>query len=138
MCLTKCLDKYAPNAYAFGALILRLAFGILFTLVAVKKLRMGYGGFAESLVTADTLMAKEIPHMLLLAYGYVLPAAELIVGVLLLANKYVREAIAVIAIIYLTFVFGQMYNLNTAKIGTEYFPSLLALWALVLCREKAN
>jgi len=99
---------------------------------------MGYGGFAASLVTGDGLMAQEIPHVLLLAYGYLIPAAELIAGVLLLINRYVKEAYATIALIYLTFIFGQMYDGNTAKIGTEYMPSLVALSLAVFFRMRSE
>ena len=101
----------------FGATLLRIAFGILFVLVAVKKLRMGYGGFAESLVTADTLIAQELPAFLLYAYGYIIPALELVVGLMLLANKYTKTAYQIIGIIYLSFIFGQQYNGNTSKVG---------------------
>ena len=135
MCFYK---KWFKNEYSFGATVFRYAFALLFILVAVKKFRMGYGGFAESLVTADTLLAKEMPHFILYLYGYLLPAAELIAGVLLAINKHTRYAYALIAVIYLTFIFGQMYNLNTAKIGTEYFPSLIALSLAVYLDEKAR
>jgi len=130
--------RFFNNGYAFGAHLLRYAFALLFILVAVKKLRMGYGGFAASLVTGDGLMAQEIPHVLLLAYGYLIPAAELIAGVLLLINRYVKEAYATIALIYLTFIFGQMYDGNTAKIGTEYMPSLVALSLAVFFRMRSE
>tara|TARA_Y100000310_G_C20376186_1_gene665849 strand:- start:163 stop:405 length:243 start_codon:yes stop_codon:yes gene_type:complete len=58
----KLLKDWYKNEYAFGANVFRLAFGIYFLLVGVKKLRMGYPGFAESLVTADTILAGDMPH----------------------------------------------------------------------------
>lgn len=122
-----CCKDWCKNEYAFGAAILRYAFAIMFILVAVKKFRMGYTGFADSLVSGDTLIAQEIPSIILYIYGLLLPAAELIAGILLLINKYVKEAYVLIAWMYLTFVFGQQYNGNTAKVGTEYLPSLVAL-----------
>ena len=112
----------------FGATILRLAFAFLFILVAVKKLRMGYGGFAEGLVSnADSLLAGELPSGLLYLYGGIIPAAELLAGLALLFNRYTQKAYIAIAFIYLSFVFGQQYDGNTAKVGTEYLPSLVAL-----------
>lgn len=133
-----CMKHLFKNEYTFGATVLRYAFALLFIFVGVKKLRMGYGGFAESLVAADTLTANEIPAVLLMAYGYILPAAELIAGALLLVNKYVKEAYATIAVIYLTFVFGQMYDGNTSKIGTEYMPSMIALSLAVFFRARSG
>ena len=106
-----------------------MAFGILFVLVAVKKLRMGYFGFAESLVTSEGLLAQELPHALLYAYGAITPALELLAGVLLLVNKKVKLGYAIVALFYVSFIFGQMYDGNTPKIGTEYIPSLLAVIA---------
>jgi len=111
----------------FGATVLRIAFGIMFVLVAVKKFRMGYGGFAESLVSGDTLFAKELPDVLLYAYGYAIPAVEFIAGILLLLNKYTKFAYQVIAVTYLTFILGQQYDGNTSKVGNEYLPGLLTL-----------
>lgn len=111
----------------YGATILRWAFGIMFVLVAVKKFRMGYGGFAESLVGADNHVAREIPHFLLYIYGYLLPAAELIAGLLLIFNKHTKIAYNLIAVIYLSFIFGQEYNGNTSKVGNEYLPAMVAL-----------
>ncbi len=118
-----------PNTdpYKFPAQVFRLAFGILFLFVGIKKFRMGIGEFAESLVTADTNMVKEFPHILLMAYGYILPFVQVGAGILLIINKYTFLAFQTLAVIYLTFIFGQMYNENTAKIGTEYLPSMIAL-----------
>lgn len=126
-CQSLCKVYHCP--YHFGAAALRIAFGILFVLVAVKKFRMGYLGFADKLVAGDGLMAQEIPHFLLYAYGAVTPALELLAGVLLLLNKKVKLAYTIAALFYISFIFGQMYDGNTPKIGTEYIPSLLAVIA---------
>jgi uncharacterized membrane protein YphA (DoxX/SURF4 family) len=115
--------------YHFGAFVLRVAFGLLFILVAVKKFRMGYFGFAENLVAGDGLMAQEIPSFLLYAYGALTPAVELAAGILLLINKHVKVGYTIAALFYLSFIFGQMYDGNTSKVGTEYIPSLLAVVA---------
>jgi len=124
-CTTLCKVYHCP--YHFGATVLRLAFGILFVLVAIKKFRMGYFGFADMLVNADTLMAKEIPSFILYIYGALTPAVELLAGVLLLINKKPKIAYGIAALFYLSFVFGQMYNGDAVKVGTEYIPSLLAV-----------
>ena len=115
------------NPMYFGATILRIAFGILFVFVAVKKFRMGYGGFAESIVNSDTLFAKELPDFLLYAYGYILPGLELLIGLLLLANRYTKYAYHLAALVYLSFIFGQQYDGNTSKVGNEYLPALLTM-----------
>ena len=131
------LSTLYRNEYSFGAKVLRLAFAILFLLVGVKKLRMGYTGFADALIAGDGHLASEFPGAALYVYGLLLPAAELIAGALLLVNKYVDEAYALIALMYLTFIFGQQYDGNTSKVGTEYLPSLLALSAAVYFHKKA-
>ena len=136
--LSKCVKKLYANEYAFGSEVFRLAFGLLFFLVGVKKLRMGYTGFAEAIVAGDGYLANEIPYLFLYVYGLALPAAELAAGIALLANKYVREAYAGIALMYLTFIFGQQYDGETGKVGTEYLPALVALTIGVFMREKAK
>ena len=121
----------------FGATVLRLAFAFLFILVAVKKFRMGIGNFVNGMIlNPETLMAQEIPNFLLLIYGYLIPWVELIAGVLLLFDRYTKIAYTAVAFIYVSFVFGQMYNGDTAKIGTEYMPSLLAVIAAYYMHER--
>jgi len=131
-------SKCFKNEYDFGATVLRYAFGILFVLVAVKKLRMGYTGFADALVAGDGHLAMEVPFYITYVYGLVIPGAELLAGTALLLNKHVREAYSAIALIYLSFVFGQMYDGNTSKVGTEYMPTLVALVLAVFFRERAK
>lgn len=112
----------------FASHIFRIAFGIMFTFVAIKKLRMGYGGFAEALVTnPDSLLSQEFPSALLYLYGWIIPGLELLVGLMLLFDRGTRTAYKLVALIYLTFIFGQQYDGNTAKVGTEYLPSMVAL-----------
>lgn len=125
--MKKMCERFSKDPHYFIATVFRLAFALLFILVAIKKFRMGYGNFVESMVTADTLLAKEIPDVFLMIYAYLLPLAELLAGVLLLFNKYTKEAYQLIALMYLTFILGQQYDGNTAKVGTEYLPSLVAL-----------
>lgn len=127
--MKKHVSQAHTNPFKFPAHVFRIAFGILFIFVAIKKFRMGIGTFADSLITADSNLAKEFPHMLLLAYGYALPFVQIGAGILLVINKYTFLAFQALAVVYLSFIFGQMYNENTAKIGTEYLPSLIALMA---------
>lgn len=133
--------KLFKNEYSFGAEVLRYAFAIYFILVAVKKLRMGIPEFADSIVggaMGTELLAGEMPAIALYAYGLVLPVVEMIAGILLLINIKVREAYALIALTYLSFIFGQMYSGNTGKIGTDYLPSLTALTLAVFFRERSQ
>lgn len=139
MCL--CLKKWFKNEYSFGAEVLRYAFAIYFILVAVKKLRMGIPNFADSIVGGamnTELLAGEVPSIILYIYGLALPILEMVAGILLLINVRVREAYILVALIYLSFVFGQMYSGNTGKIGTDYLPSLTALTLAVFFRERSQ
>ncbi len=121
----------------FGAVVLRLAFALLFILVAVKKFRMGIGEFTNAMVlNPDTLLAQDVPAWILQVYGYSIAWIELAAGVLLLFDRYTKVAYTVVAFSYISFILGQMYNGNTAKIGTEYMPSLLAVVAAYYMHEK--
>ena len=126
-CSPHCKVYQCP--YHFGATVLRLSFGFLFVLIAIKKFRMGYFGFAEMLVNGKGSMAKEIPSFILYAYGTLIPAIEILAGLLLLINKKPKIAYSAIALLYLSFIFGQTYDGNVAIIGSEYIPSLLAVIA---------
>jgi len=120
----------------FGAVVLRYAFAFLFILVAVKKFR-DFGGFVNGMVlNPETLMYQELPHFLLYIYAYTIPFLELLAGVLLLVDRYTKVAYTIVAFTYVSFVLGQMYNGNTAKIGTEYLPSLLAVVVAYYMHEE--
>ena len=137
----KCCAKWFKNEYSFGAEVLRYAFAIYFILVAVKKLRMGIPEFADSVAggaMGTELLAGEMPPIVLYIYGLALPVVEMVAGVLLLINVKVREAYVLIALTFLSFIFGQMYSGNTGKIGTDYLPSLTALTLAVFFREKSR
>ena len=136
--MCKCFKDLFTDEYTFGAKVMRWSFGLLFLLVGVKKLRMGYTGFADALVGGDGNLAAEIPNIILYVYGLIIPAAELLAGAALLANKYVQEAYTAIALMYLSFIFGQMYDGNTSKVGTEYFPSLVALCLAVFFWKRSS
>lgn len=132
------IKKLYKNEYTFGAEVLRYAFGILFLLVGVKKFRMGFTGFADAIISGDGHLAQEFPSIILYIYGLVLPIAEFAAGLLLLLNKHVKEAYFAVAVMYLTFIFGQQYDGNTSKVGTEYLPALLALSLAVFFNAKAG
>ena len=132
------LESLYKNEYAFGAFFLRWTFALLFLFVGIKKLRMGYVGFADGLVNSNSLLVSELPPVTVYLYGLLLPITELLIGMLLIVNRYKREVYTLIGFVYLTFVFGQMYNGNTEKIGVEYIPSIIALVLLVWCEIKAK
>ncbi|MBT4119596.1 MAG: DoxX family membrane protein [Candidatus Peribacter sp.] len=132
------IKKWYKNEYTFGAEALRIAFGIMFLLVGVKKFRMGLTGFADNLVGGDGHLAQEIPSIALYIYGLALPIAEFVAGLVLLLNKHVKEAYFAIAVMYLTFIFGQQYDGNTSKVGTEYLPGLLTLSLAVFFTVKSG
>lgn len=137
--MKKLVNKLFANEYAFAAQVLRYAFAIYFIFVSIKKFRMGIPEFATSLTEGamgTEILANEIPNFLLYAYGWVLTFAELAAGIMLLLNKKVQEAYTIIALIYLSFIFGQMYSGNTSKIGTDYLPSLVALCLAVFAHIK--
>ncbi len=125
------------NPMHFGATVFRLAFGVLFVLVAVKKFRVGIPNFIDGMIlNPDNLTAQEIPNWILSAYGYIIPWVELAAGIFLLIDRYTKVAYTVVAFTYVSFIFGQMYNGNTGKIGTEYIPSLMATVAAYYMHEK--
>ena len=121
----------------FGATVLRLAFALLFILIAIKKFRMGLGNFTNAMIlNPDNLTTQEIPNFLLQIYGYSIAWVELAAGVLLLFDRYTKIAYTIVAFTYLSFIFGQVYNGDEAIIGSQYMPSLLAVVAGYWMHEK--
>ena len=115
----------------FGATVLRIGLALLLLFAGINKFRMGYADFVDLMVAGEMLprLAGDAPDILIQIFAYVLPVAELIVGLLLLFNLYTKEAYIGLAVIFLIFTFGQMYegspeNLNIVM--TEYFTTLLA------------
>lgn len=137
--MKKCCSRFFSDPEYFGAVMLRLGFGLLFLFAGIAKLRMGYGGFAEMLVGGEGNFAKEVPAVLTQIYGYILPAAELLAGVLILSGckKHSKYGYGLAGLIYLSFVFGQAYDGNFSVIGGEYFPSMLALFFAWHLSKKA-
>lgn len=120
---------FFKNEDEFTDSMFRLAFGILFIFIAITKIRAGYTAFAESLANPieESLLRNDLGFPILYLYGIMLPALELLAGVMLILDKYSHLAYELIAFIYLSFIFGQAYNGNASTIGSEYLPSLLAL-----------
>ena len=83
----------------FGAFVMRMAFGFLFLTIALQELRHGYGTFAQTLMTGDYQIVKDMPAALVMTYGYMLPAAELMAGVLLICNQLPKVAYSIAALI---------------------------------------
>ncbi len=146
---TNAITSLYRNEYTFAAKVMQWAFGLYFLLVGVKKFRVdghldpvnGLFAFANSLTEGamgTQILAREIPGFLLYGYGLGLPFMELAAGILLLVNRHVRIAFALIAGIYLSFIFGQMYSGNTGKVGTDYLPSLVALCVAVFAWVRSR
>lgn len=127
------------GAAATGSTLFRIAFAFTFLLAAVLKFRLGFDGFAENLANPiiPTLISQEIPDFVLLIYGYLIPVIEFIAGVLLLVNKYAREAYIIIGLLLLTYIFGSMYNGNMSIVAGEYIPMMVALVIAIFCLEKS-
>lgn len=136
--ILKIWNRAVGDPIYFGALVLRLAFGILFLLAAVAKLKMGIGGFAEVLVSADDMLAREVPVGLLRLYGRLVPLVEFSVGVFLILGVFVRWTYAAVAVLYLSFIFGQVFNGNVSIVGAEYFPTLVALVLAFYLYERVS
>jgi uncharacterized membrane protein YphA (DoxX/SURF4 family) len=85
-----------------GLLLLRVALGAVFIHAGLFKfLSLGYRNFVSSSAAA---IPRYLPHSVGTAYLYVVPFAELIFGVLLVAGLMTRISALILALMLLSFM----------------------------------
>ena len=121
---------YTNNQKA--CLLLRLFLGVMFLFASFGKFKMGLGTFADSIAKGfvDTIL----PHFLLVAYGYVLPIMELVLGITLLLGIFADVMLMVAALTLLSLFFGQFITGNGAVAAYNALYFLIAVYA-VRCFE---
>lgn len=105
------------NLISVALLLNRVSLGLLFLLAGVRKLLPGEGasiidkmnGFASF-----TASKAPLPEVLGKAYGYALPWAELICGLILIIGFYARISAVLIGLMLLSFIIAM---------GVEWWPA---------------
>lgn len=107
-------------------LFLRLTVAVIFLFYGFNKFKMGIGDFAAGF---QERFAEQLPLFLLTVFAWVLPFAEVILGVLLLAGLFTVYALAGAAALMVVLTFGAVIEPNPPTVANN---ALLALIVFVL------
>lgn len=95
------MNKHREAAYA----LLRVTLGVIFLFFGIGKFMGGIGLFADGM---NQRFAGKLPSMLVLAFGYTLPFAEVLIGALLLLGLFTRIALVLSGLLLLALTFGTV------------------------------
>lgn len=108
-------------------LLLRLLLGMSFLghgLVRLPKLEK----FSAWMV--DSFSKSMLPEALVTPFSYILPIAEFITGVLLLAGLFTRSALVAAAVIMLALIFGSSMIEEWNAIPSQLIHGVIAVYLL--------
>ncbi|BDS06883.1 hypothetical protein NT6N_19230 [Oceaniferula spumae] len=80
---------------------------------------------------------SSLPTFLVKPYSYVLPIAELIVGILLILGLYTRQTLTIGSLMIISLIFGSCMIENWSAAGSQMIY-LAYITALLAFREKYN
>ncbi len=117
------------NPKSLAPALIRWALGVLFLTSGIPKL-LGLGGFVNGYLV-PAFEKTFLPGGLVAAYGYALPVAETLLGVLLILGLFRTCALALTGLTLLSLAFGQMLLKQHATVTNIFIYVLmtaLALW----------
>jgi thiosulfate dehydrogenase [quinone] large subunit len=121
---TAFVPRYKEAAYA----LLRLTLGVIFLFSGVGKLMAGVGNFEAGL---ETQFAGKLPLVLIKPFGYALPFAELLVGMLIVLGLFNLFALVVSGLELIVLTFGTVVagEFPVAAHNTQYaLVNFVLLW----------
>ncbi len=97
--------KCCSDPKAAAVALARWCVGIIMLFAGISKYSMGVDEFASMI----TLMFEKtwLPKVLLVTYGYALPFAELILGVLLIIGLFRNSVLSATTLLFISLTFGQ-------------------------------
>jgi thiosulfate dehydrogenase [quinone] large subunit len=114
--------------------ILRLTMGINMALHGLTRIADGTGAYAAGLTTqfSDTIL----PAFSVTAFGYVLPWAEAVIGLLLMAGLATRAALIAGGLLMSVLTFGTVLRQEFATAGLQLTYSLAYFFLLTYCSRN--
>jgi thiosulfate dehydrogenase (quinone) large subunit len=95
------MNKHREAAYA----LLRVTLGVIFLFFGIGKFMGGIASFADGM---NQRFAGKLPSALVLAFGYTLPFAEVLIGALLLLGLFTRIALVLSGLLLVALTFGTV------------------------------
>ncbi len=125
------LNHYSPGV-TLMLLINRLAVGAYFTIAGINKLKPTMtDGVGEKLSGFANHVAENapLPEVLGLVYGYALPFAEILCGILLIVGMFARPVAWIMALMVVSFIIGAT---GLAADGQPFHANVIMLALIVL------
>ena len=102
-----------------GVAISRWALGLLFFYNGLGKIMGGVGGFVNGYLVPQ-FSKTFLPSILVTSYGYVLPYAELTLGILLIVGIFRNAVLFLTGLTLISLTFGQMLLQQHAVVANNF------------------
>jgi thiosulfate dehydrogenase [quinone] large subunit len=122
---------FATRDVALAYALLRVTLGINIALHGLTRIASGTSSFAAGMTRQ--FAATPLPHFAILGFGYALPWAEAIIGVLLLFGAWTRATLVAGALVMAMLTFGTclLQDWNIAGLQLIYSTVYFLLLALL-------
>ena len=120
------------NEKSLAYALLRIAIGVNFAGHGLIRFHIGLGHFANS--TVSHLINSPLPHGLVLAFLYVVPIIEALVGIALVFGILTRSALVVSALLMVALMVGVTSN-QQWDVASEQLIYSLVLFVLLFLHE---
>ncbi len=124
-----------PSDKSIAYLLLRLALGVNLAGHGFIRFYNGVGGFASGI--AEHMAKSPLPHGFVLAFGYAIPAIEVLLGIALSLGIGTRIALAFGAAFMISLTAGVTLNQQFDVAGLQLTYSLAFFALLFLCEHNA-
>ena len=107
-----------------GVAIGRWALGLFFFYSGLSKIMGGVGGFVNGYLVPQ-FSKTFLPSILVTSYGYVLPYAELTLGILLIVGIFRNAVLFLTGLTLISLTFGQMLLQQHGVVANNFIYILL-------------
>jgi thiosulfate dehydrogenase [quinone] large subunit len=128
-------DPFPSHEQRQAYLLLRLLTGLNFFMHGFARIFTGthLSGFAQGMV--KNMASTPLPASLTLATGYLIPCAELLIGICLLAGVFTRSTLVAAMLLMMLLMFGITLKQDWATAGSQLLYGLV-LTALLFGRLR--
>jgi len=111
-----------------GAFLLRLAMAFVMLFAGINKFTNGIPAFVDMM--SQGFAETFLPLFLVKIFFYIIPIAEIILGLWLLSGQYKKEALFATGILFILFIFGFMVKGDMGSIPNHLIYLLTIAYAM--------
>jgi len=123
------------NDFAVAYALLRVTLGINIAIHGISRIVAGPAAFVAGL--AKQFAGTPLPHFAVQGFGYVLPWAEALIGLLVLFGAFTRAALIAGALLIAVLTFGSTLHQDWDVAGLQLIYATVYFLLLALCRYNA-